>query len=49
MTTHVTFDGLVVKTKKLRVVQSLELRFNKFSVSAGTWKGGKEREEVKEG
>ena len=35
MTTNVAFEGLVVKTKKLRVVQSLELRFNKFSVSAG--------------
>ena len=35
MTTNVAFDGLVLKMKKLRVVQSLELRFNKLSVSAG--------------
>jgi hypothetical protein len=35
MTTSAAFDGLVLKMKKLRVVQSVELRFNKFSVSAG--------------
>lgn len=35
ITTKIEFEGLVLKTKKLRVMQNLELRFNKFTVSAG--------------
>lgn len=41
ITTSISFGGLVLRTKKLRIMHSLELRFQRFCISAGNNSGSK--------